>query len=358
MANQTAPNGQPAENAAAQAFPTNTGFSWLTMEVPPISKAVPGPKGMRLRDVENENTRPVPDHWPFVNDHPRGAVPAKLPQIPAGYTIFDKADVWSENCIDLYEDAIYDRWVSATAIPWETITPLPEVTEAAIDQLCTELSEQAYLDVQILSMWLERVSYGFKEVKNFLATYIFDRGRHTEAFRKRALANGGGLGVEGTGIYHRAILGSLRYPDLVMALFLRSVWTKTVCEAVAETARQEVDRRLFSLTAQDIDRHIAYQMGMLKFALDKDPAKDSYFNFALTRHELQFVAETNFGTSFNEALILTLADRPAEGKERLEEVRRRAVKTYVTELEAAGLTGRAEKMHPSLKNYAPQPATA
>ncbi len=358
MANQTAANQQPAGDAAAEAFPINTGFSWLTMEVPPIAKAVPGPKGMRLRDVENENTRPVPDHWPFVNDHPRGAVPAKLPQIPAGYTIFEKADVWSENCIDLYEDAIYDRWSSATSIPWETIAPLPEVKEAAIDQLCTELSEQAYLDVQILSKWLEHISYGFKEVKNFLATYIYDRGRHTEAFRKRALANGGGLGIEGTGIYHRAILGSLRYPDLVMALFIRSIWTKAVCKAVAGSAHLDVDRRLFSLTAQDIGRHIAYQMGMLKFALAKDPTKDSYFNFALTRHELQFVAETNFAASFNEALILTLAENATEGRERLNDVRRAAVKAYVTELEAAGLTGRAEKMHPSLKNYAPEPATA
>mgnify|MGYP000035337146 FL=1 len=349
-ATQQAPN--PLNRPIEEFFPIRTDLSWLTVERPKLPKPVPGPKGLRLRDVENEYTLQVPDVWPYVNDTPRGSIPPKHPVIPAGYTIYDKISVWSDNCIDLYEDAIYERWSSATGIPWETITPLPEITEAAIDQVCTELSEQAYLDVQVLASWLERISYGFKEVKNFLATYIFDRARHTEAFRKRALVNGGGLGIEGPGIYHRAILGALRFPDLAMALLLRALWTKLVCEAVAERPRTEVDRTLFSLVARDCNRHVAYHTGLIRHMLSKEPARAAELHFALLRHEAVFAAEAARDTSFTEALVLTLADRAAEGLALVEELRRRFVHTLLAELDAAGLTGHQERMNAKFKEYA------
>jgi hypothetical protein len=354
MAEETVVRGQKAIEQTVdvplqQAFPNRSDMAWLRIERPSVPKPVPGPKGMRLRDVENEHTRQVPDVWPFLNDHPRGAIPTDLPVISAGYSIFDKISVWSDNCIDLYEDAIYDRWSSANSIPWATITPLPEVTEAAIDQICTELSEQAYLDVQVLSSWLEKISYGFKEVKNFLATQIFDRSRHTEAFRKRALANGGGLGIEGPGIYHRAILGAMRFPDLALALFVRAVWTRSVCEAVAAHARIEVDRTLFSLVSRDLDRHIAYVTGLLRHTLCKDPAQARTLHATLTRHELLFVSEMTRDSSFSEALVLALSDDPQQGNILLEETRRAAVRRYVSLLDDAGLTGRPEKLQPALK---------
>ena len=48
--------------------------------------------------------------------------------------------------------------------------------------------------------WLKDISYGYHEVKLYLATQAFDHARHVEAFRKRALANGGGLGRAGAGL--------------------------------------------------------------------------------------------------------------------------------------------------------------
>lgn len=341
-----------------QAFPLRSDMTWLTAERPPAPKAIAGPKGMRLRDVENDHTRDVPDVWPYLNDHPRGAIPARLPVIPAGYSIFNKSEVWSDNCIDLYEDAIYDRWSSANSIPWDSLTPLPELTEAAIDQICTELSEQAYLDVQVMSSWLERISYGFKEVKNFLATYIFDRTRHCEAFRKRALANGGGLGVEGPAIYHRAILGALRYPELVTAIFLRSVWTKTVCEALVERARSEADRTLFGLVARDIDRHLAYVTGWLTHMLAHDPEQAFNLHGSLMRHEGLYLAEKGRDQDFTEALALALADDPREGMELVEQTRRRFLEQYLALLDQGGLP-RRDKLNSRLKAMIePAPAAA
>ena len=358
MAEQTPKRGQKAvERSVAvpleQAFPLRTDMDWLRVERPQVPKPVPGPQGLRLRDVENEYTLQVPDVWPFVNDTPRGSIPSRFPGLAAGYSIFDKISVWSDNCIDLYEEAIYERWSSATSIPWETITPLPEITEAAIDQLCTELSEQAYLDVQVLASWLERISYGFKEVKNFLSTYIFDRARHVEAFRKRALVGGGGLGIEGPGIYHRAILGAMKFPDLALALFLRSVWTRVVCEAVAERSRTEVDRVVFSLTGRDVSRHIAYVTGLIRHTLSKDLERAVHLHASLSRHEALFASELPRDTSFSEALALTLADDPAEGLQLVGEAHGRFVETYLALLERSGLTGRSEKLNARLKDLYP-----
>lgn len=363
MAEETVVRGQKALEKHAvdmpieKAFPVRSDMLWLTVERPVRPKPKPGPKGMRLRDLETPETMEVPDRWTFLHDHPRGAIPTTTPVLAAGYTIFDKVLVWSDNCIDLYEDAIYDRWSSATSIPWETLTPLPELTETAIDQLCTELSEQAYLDVQVLSSWLEKISYGFKEVKNFLATHIFSRARHVEAFRKRALANGGGLGIEGPGIYHRSILGAMIFPDLVLALFLRNVWTKTVCEAVAERARTEVDRTLFSLVAKDLERFNRYVVGYLQFALGKEPERAVSLHATCTRNELNFAAELPRDTSFTEALALTLSDTAPEGLARVEETRRRFLHAYVDLLAEGGLTGRAEKLTSRLKEIL-EPAAA
>ena len=332
-----------------QAFPNRTEMAWLHVERPPIPKAVPGPRGLRLREVENEYTRDVPDVWPHVNDTPRGAIPARFPGLAAGYSIYDKISVWSDNCIDLYEDAIYERWASATSIPWETITPIPEMAEAAIDQLCTELSEQAYLDVQVLSSWLERISYGFKEVKNFLATQIFDRSRHVEAFRKRALVNGGGLGIEGPGIYHRAILGAMVFPDLALAMFLRTVWTRAVCEAIVARPRTEVDRALFGLVARDLSRHIAYVVGLMQHQLARDSDRLVHLTTSLARFEALFAAEQPRDASFIEALALALADDPAEGMALAEETRKQFIHTYLALVEEAGIPNRVERLNKRLK---------
>src|SRR6478609_1774820 len=84
---------------AAQVTNQSPGLAWLEIPVKQRQPATPGPKGMRLRDVETEETREVPDVWPYLNDTPRGSIPQKGPVLAAGYSIFDKVQVWSDNCI-------------------------------------------------------------------------------------------------------------------------------------------------------------------------------------------------------------------------------------------------------------------
>ena len=72
-------------------------------------KATPGADGLRLRDINIGSYGVVPDTWTLQNDAPRGTESTGQ-IIPAAYSIFDKAEVWSENAVDLYEEAIKHRW--------------------------------------------------------------------------------------------------------------------------------------------------------------------------------------------------------------------------------------------------------
>ena len=157
-------------------------------------KATPGADGLRLRDINIGSYGVVPDTWTLQNDAPRGTESTGQ-IIPAAYSIFDKAEVWSENAVDLYEEAIKHRWTPATDLDWEGgLSDLPEELERAVGQICTVYSNNGLVEQKIIGKWLEQISYGYHEPKLFLATQAFDAGRKVEALRKRALINGGGLG--------------------------------------------------------------------------------------------------------------------------------------------------------------------
>ncbi|PKB59836.1 MAG: hypothetical protein BZY65_02880 [SAR202 cluster bacterium Ae2-Chloro-G2] len=132
----------------------------------------------------------IPDKWEDQSRMPRGAYP--MPGVPPiGYGIREKRDLWADNAADLYEEAIQRRWSPATDIQWDTIEPLNDDVEASVCQLCTMLCQHANTEIETLGSWLHQMSYGYHEVKLFLASEMFDAARHYEVFRKRALSNGG-----------------------------------------------------------------------------------------------------------------------------------------------------------------------
>ena len=60
-------------------------------------------------------------------------------------------------------------------------------------QVCTTLTEVEMIAADLPAKWMWRMNHDFIEAKMFLCTQIMDEARHAEVFRKRALANGGGL---------------------------------------------------------------------------------------------------------------------------------------------------------------------
>ena len=354
-----APEAAAPEDLAPDAPPhrPDRDLPWMRVPTQRGMRPAIGPKGLRLENVDVGSYGDVPDVWPYRNDMPRGSHPPVQIGLAASYSIFEKVEVWSDNVRRLYEDAIRDRWASATDVPWQTLQPLPDHVERAICQICTELSEQAYVTVQVFSSWLEKISYGFHEVKNFLATQIFDNARHAEAFRKRALANGGGLGIESPGIYHRATAASMKFTELVITTnIVRGTFNLVAVETLKGLATSDAERVLYSYVARDLQRHIAYGVGHVNFYLARQPHLHDQVHAWLSRAEGLLVADQRRDRPFIEAFILLLGDTPAEGRARFEDVRRSWVNLYLHRLADARVYDRIDKLAPEIARHLPEGA--
>ena len=94
---------------------------WLTVPVhwgvKAKEQADPDKGGLRFSLLNVDVYGEVPERWDNNTEIPRGAIPDTRTE-QMGYSIFDKSEVWSDLCADLYEDAIQERWNSSTEIPW------------------------------------------------------------------------------------------------------------------------------------------------------------------------------------------------------------------------------------------------
>ena len=329
-------------------------MSWANAPTQRGGRPEIGPEGLTLAAVDVGSYGDPPDHWPYENDAPRGAyMPLERMGLPAGYTIFDKYEVWADNCADLYEAAIRDRWPSATAIPWEALEPGPAHIEQAISQLCTNWSEDAHVGFETLAGWLEEISYGYHEVKLYLATVVFDLARHTETFRKRALAGGGALGVQRPGFMHRSIGSSLKFTEFVINLsVVRTSFMLSLIEHVEPAlARNKADRTLYRLVSKDLKRHLAYGLEHLRYFLAREPQKRPQVNVWLGRAEAMLGAELRRNVPYNEALVLLLDEEPKAGVAKLAALRRTQVEDYLGRLAEVTITDRRERLARSLHYY-------
>jgi len=337
--------------------PLSMAWAKAPTERPPLPKDL-GPEGFTLRLADAGGYAWAPDHWPYQNDTPRGAWPAPLTNrgLLAPYTIYDKHEVWADCAADLYELAIRERWVPATEISWGSIEPLPEHIEASIDQICTNISEQQYNSNQVLMGWLKEISYGYHEVKLYLSTQVFDQARHVEAFRKRALANGGGLGVQAPGFMHRTVYAAFKFTELVAYVnIIRASFLLGLCEWGDRIGRSQADRQLFEKTANDLRRHLTYGVDHLKFYIRHDEANLERVHNWLNRGEAMLAADLRRDTALREAFILALGDTVQEGKERLKELRQRQLQKYLRTLEAASVYDRAERLLPAFQEVIDSP---
>lgn len=233
------------------------------------TRAQPDAHGLTMRAINVGLYGEIPEQWHEMSRMPRGAFP--VPGVPRLelYAISHKAELWADNATDLYEEAIQRRWAAHVDIPWETSIPLPEDVELGMCQLSTELGQQASIEGEVLSHWLHRMSYGYHEVKNFLATEVFDAARHFEAFRLRAVANGGALGLESPGLINRRLLESRAgWTETALYLYiLRGSLTLLLYRYGEAYAHNATDQMLFRRCLQDKARHLAYGMAHLRYAI-------------------------------------------------------------------------------------------
>jgi len=254
---------------ADMAQPAQPNLKWMGKSHQWGTRVKPGKHGLRLGDLNVGIYGEVPPVWTDQTRAPRGAV-ARRGVPPLGYAIRDKVDLWADSAADMYEEAIQRRWAPATSVPWDTIAPLPDDVERAICQVCTELSQYANADVESVTHWQAQMAYGYHEIKQFLATVSFDGARHMEVFRKRALCNGGGLGLEGPGEVNRMILESRGgWTEAVLYLFVvRGLFTQTMYRYLERYAHNDAERTIFAHCLEDKARHLTYAIDHLRYAIN------------------------------------------------------------------------------------------
>lgn len=343
------------DKPAAPSFPLPPlDMSWARVPTERPPKPVIGADGFTLRMADYGMYGTAPDHWPYENDTPRGAYPGEEMGLPAPYTIYDKAEVWADNASDLYEAAIREGWKPATEISWNSIEPMEEHIEAALDQVFTNISEQQYNSMQVMGGWFKRISYGYHEVKLYLSTQVYDQARHVEAFRKRALSNGGGLGVQQPGFFNRTVYAAFKYTEYVTYVnIIRTSFLLALCEQSNKLTRSQADRQLFDLMANDLRRHLAFGIAHLKHYMQTNPERRKNVKTWLDRGETMLAADIGRDKAMRAALVLALGKTVAEGKEQLRALRQAQLQKYLLTLEAATMPRR--EISPPLKELIENP---
>jgi hypothetical protein len=250
-------------------------------------RAEPSKNGLTLRDIAIGSYGEIPEHAPLRTMAPRGSdVEFGVPDM--GYTINDRSEVWADNVLDLYEEAVSRQWSATRDIPWADLVPLDPDVEHAMCQLATVLSEVEMVAADFPAKWLWRINHDFVEAKMFLCTQVMDEARHTEVFRKRALANGGGLG-RATAVVERflqLILDAESYDEgsALMHLLGEGI-VLSLFRAGAALAPSPVEQKIFRLCMQDEARHVAYGTMHLRYRMAADPSVAEDFHTYLDQGE-------------------------------------------------------------------------
>lgn len=339
------------QQAGGGASPFEPDLSWMNVPTEWNTRARPTKHGLTLDAINIGKYGDVPDTWPFQTEMPRGAVP--IPGVEGmGYSIFEKQEVWSDACAALYEEAIQRRWRPATDVPWDTIQPLPDDIERAICQICTHISEKEQNEADILGRWEPEISYGYHEVKLYLATTIFENARAVEVFRKRALSNGGGLGVQSSGWGFRSIVDARNFTEMTtIQMVLHDSITLGQYAYGEKYAKNPAEKYIFGHSIQDKARHIAYGITHLKYALLNRPERREEIQRYLDKGETMLVQDDRKDPSTREAFAIYFAggkDNIAEGLRIYDEMRSRALRQYLARLKWATLE-RHDRLHPDLK---------
>jgi len=329
-------------------------YEWMGLSAEWGVRVRPGEHGLRISDLNVGIYGEVPELWDDQTRRPRGALPR--PGVPPlAYNLRAKHQMWADSAANLYEEAIQRRWIPATEVPWDTLKPLPEDVERAMCQVCTELMQYANTEIEIITYWQDQMSYGYYEVKQFLATATFDCARVIEALRKRALGNGGGLGVEGRGLVNRMILESRGgWTESAVYLYLvRGTFTMHVLRGLLNAAHNDAERMIFAKAIEDQARHLTYGYDHIKYSIAHNAGEADIVQTLLSLGEVMMGAELE-ETTMKPALAIVFGGGIAGGRTVGMETYLRLVgdfvRNYLAVCEWLGVP-RAEMLHPLLKKY-------
>jgi hypothetical protein len=305
--------------------------------------ATPGPVGLGLKDIETGHYGRVPEYGSSHGSMaPRGSfVPANTPSLGM-YDLNEKAEVWSDNAALLYDEAVTRQWNSVTDVPWHKLQKLPDDIEKAVCQMCTGFTEVEFVAGDMPAKWLCHINHDFHEVKLFLATQIMDEARHMDVFRKRALANGGGL-MMASPANEELLATILQAPNYTTASSLMHIFGEgfilTLFRAGEFLAPTEVEKTIFRLCMQDEARHVAYGVRHLKYFLEQHPERTKEIHHILDLGEEAIFRLTLEPQTIEPRAILAAGgiSNIELGMARLAFLYNKQVREYLLRLKVAGL---------------------
>ncbi|KAA0235708.1 MAG: hypothetical protein HUU14_10805 [Dehalococcoidia bacterium] len=331
-------------------------LSWLNL-YDDAASATPGKKGMTLKEINFGRYADSARNGGDMTYRLRGAI-ARANAQRFGPNYQSKADVWSENCLMLYDEATQRQWSSARDIPWDTLEPLSDELERAMCQLCTMLTEVEFIAGDVPGQWMPFVSAQDFEAGLFLMSQIMDEARHTDVFRKRALANGGGLLAQGSGLGLRTLIEARDFTEMSVLMhvqaegFVQSMFR--MGELIGQT---EADKRIFRMSAQDESRHLAFGVMHLKYVLDTEPERREEIHHYLDKAEGDASGGGSGDVTFPpvfESLCILLGgglDKFDEGVQKFLLLRKRQINEYVHRLGVAGLGDRRDRLGPLMAQF-------
>lgn len=310
--------------------------------------------GLLLQDIDSGPFAEVPEWTNNVTGRPRGALTRPSAARIGKYGIRTKADVWLKNGAQLYEEAVQRQWSSATDIPWHELEELPDEIEQAECQLATFLTEVEFVAGDVPGRWISETSPDYYEPRMFLISQIMDEARHADVFRKRALANGGGLLQQNSSaaLGGAAIDSARDFTEMSARLHISGEGLVLSIFRMGERmAYNNAEKAIYRLAASDESRHVAFGVMHLQYVSQTDPERSEEIHTYLDEIELGLVAGTGGqnpavrGTPSNAAIMTLLGggtDEASlrEGEQIAGAVRQRQVKEYIQRIKVAGFGDR------------------
>lgn len=334
-------------------------LDWMSAQGEWGTHAKPSKHGLSLADIQQGSYGDIPEHSDNMSGRPRGANPRPDAYRIGGYSVRTKHEIWLDNASFLYEEALQRQWSSATDVPWDTIEPLPDDIEQAQCELCTFLTEVEFVAGDVPSRWVAKTTPDYFEPRHVLLAQVMDEARHMDVFRKRALANGGGL-MSATG-GTAGVVGSIDlardFTEMSSRLHISGEGAVLTIFRMGELmAYNDAEKTMYRLCAQDEARHVAFGVMHMRYMAETAPERREEIECYFDEAERQILAGSQnpagAQTESSESLAILLGgglDNYDEGIKKLMAIRRRQLTEYQKRVRSAGFGERFENGRSPIK---------
>ena len=321
-------------------------LSWMDRQGAWGTNAAPSKHGLTLADIQVGEYGDPPAESTNYTGRPRGANARPESMRLGNYTIRSKSEIWLDNASYLYEEALQRQWSSSTDVPWHTIKPLPDDIEQAQCQMATFLTEVEFVAGDVPARWVSKTSPDYFEARQVLLAQVMDESRHMEVFRKRALANGGGL-MRATGATSGFIGGidlARDFTEMSSRLHLSGEGAVLTIFRMGELmAYNDAEKTMYRLCAQDEARHVAFGVMHMRYMSQNAPERREEIECYLDEAEGGLLTDAaNPAGALNqtsESLAIMLGGGIKnfdDGYRKLVAIRRRQLREYQKRVISAG----------------------